>query len=37
VGKFCLHCGSPMARKCPKCDTYIPIGGKFCPECGEKM
>ena len=37
VGKFCLHCGSPMAKKCPKCGTDIPANGKFCLECGEKL
>lgn len=37
VGKFCLHCGTPMARKCSKCNTEVPANGKFCLECGEKI
>ena len=37
AGKFCLHCGTPMARKCPACGTEVPANGKFCLECGEKM
>jgi len=37
AGKFCLHCGNPMARKCPKCGTDVPANGKFCLECGGKL
>ena len=36
-GKFCLHCGSPIAKKCPNCGIDVPANGKFCPECGEKL
>ena len=36
-GKFCLHCGAPMARKCPSCGVDIPPNGKFCLECGTKL
>jgi len=37
VGNFCLHCGSPIGRKCPKCGTDVPLNGKYCLECGEKL
>ncbi len=37
VGKFCLHCGSPIGRKCPKCGTDVPPNGNYCLECGEKL
>lgn len=36
-GKFCLHCGTPISRKCPQCGTAVPAGGKFCLECGERL
>jgi membrane protease subunit (stomatin/prohibitin family)/ribosomal protein L32 len=36
-GKFCLHCGSPLSKKCPKCGADVPANGKFCLECGEKL
>ena len=35
--KFCLECGSPLAKKCPNCGTEVPTNGKFCLECGEKL
>nr|WP_246415930.1 adenylate/guanylate cyclase domain-containing protein [Nocardioides luti] len=34
--KFCLECGSPLARRCPSCGTPD-AGGKFCIECGTPM
>ena len=36
-GKFCMECGSPLAKKCPNCGSDIPAGGKFCLECGTKV
>ena len=36
-GKFCMECGSPLAKTCPKCGAGVPAGGKFCLECGEKL
>ena len=35
-GKFCQECGASLAktRPCPKCQAEIPIGAKFCPDCG---
>jgi len=36
-GKFCLHCGAQMAKKCPQCSTDIPANGKFCLECGFQL
>ena len=35
--KFCLECGTALARKCRKCGADIPGGAKFCLECGEKI
>ena len=35
-GKHCLQCGAVIINKCKKCNADMPIGGKFCPECGEK-
>lgn len=35
--KFCLECGSPIARKCPNCGNELPTGAKFCLECGQKL
>ena len=34
---FCLECGARLAPHCPKCQTELPIGAKFCPECGEPL
>ena len=36
-GKFCMECGQPLINKCPNCGNEIPMGGKFCPECGTKV
>lgn len=36
-GKFCLHCGAPMSKKCPQCGMDLPSNGKFCLECGQKL
>lgn len=36
-GKFCMECGAPLVRKCPKCGAELPDNAKFCLECGEKM
>ena len=32
--KFCLECGSPLARNCASCGTVLPSHAKFCSECG---
>jgi class 3 adenylate cyclase/tetratricopeptide (TPR) repeat protein len=32
--KFCLECGSPLARACPTCGKPVLAGAKFCGECG---
>lgn len=37
LGKFCMECGAQLVNKCPKCGTEIPLGAKFCLECGEKI
>jgi len=35
--KFCLECGSPVARRCPACSTDALPTAKFCPECGAAL
>jgi len=35
--KFCMECGTALARKCRACGADIPNGAKFCLECGEKI
>lgn len=37
IGKFCMECGAPLARKCPSCGADVPPQGKFCLECGERL
>lgn len=36
-GKFCPECGHKFITVCPKCGKDVPIGAKFCLECGEKL
>ena len=36
-GKFCPECGYKFITACPKCDSEVPAGAKFCLECGEKL
>lgn len=36
-GKFCPECGHKFITVCPKCGKDIPIGSKFCLECGERI
>ena len=36
-GKFCPECGYKFITKCPACGKDVPIGAKFCLECGEKL
>ena len=33
--KFCLECGTPLARRCRQCGTDLPATAKFCLECGQ--
>ena len=38
TGKFCNHCGSPLAvNKCPNCGASVALGLKFCGECGSPI
>ena len=36
-GKFCLGCGSALARGCPSCGTAVPPHASFCDECGTAL
>ncbi len=35
--KFCLECGTPIARRCESCGSNLPSGAKFCGECGVNL
>jgi ABC-type oligopeptide transport system substrate-binding subunit/class 3 adenylate cyclase len=35
--KFCLECGTKLARACPECGTELPAQAKFCLECGARV
>ena len=38
-GKFCGNCGQPLPQKsvCSSCGMDVPVGSKFCPNCGTKV
>ena len=36
-GKFCPECGFKFVTVCPQCGKDVPIGAKFCLECGKKL
>jgi class 3 adenylate cyclase len=35
--KFCIECGTSLARACPACGAPNPAAGKFCGECGSPL
>jgi class 3 adenylate cyclase/tetratricopeptide (TPR) repeat protein len=35
--KFCMECGTPLARTGPSCGTENPPRSKFCGECGSAL
>jgi len=35
--KFCMECGSALARECPSCAAPNPAASKFCGECGSAL
>jgi len=35
--KFCLACGTALARRCPACGTELPASARFCMECGAAL
>lgn len=38
---FCKQCGNEISdlslKKCPKCNTTVGKGGRFCSDCGKKL
>lgn len=34
ASKFCTACGASMLLTCSPCGSRMPIGSRFCPECG---
>ncbi len=37
AGKFCSHCGAPIASSCPSCGTEVKPGSRVCHECGTSL
>src|SRR5256714_8073415 len=35
--RFCMSCGSSLARSCPTCGTEVPAGARFCMSCGNAL
>ena len=35
--KFCLECGTALARRCPHCQAELALAAKFCGECGAAL
>ncbi len=36
TAKFCVGCGTPLARRCPSCG-HPAVPGRFCAECGSPL
>jgi class 3 adenylate cyclase/tetratricopeptide (TPR) repeat protein len=35
--RFCMNCGSSLARSCPRCGTEAQPGARFCMSCGASL
>ena len=35
--RFCMSCGSALARRCPNCGHEAPPGARFCTACGSAL
>jgi class 3 adenylate cyclase/tetratricopeptide (TPR) repeat protein len=35
--RFCMSCGSSLARSCPTCGAEVPAGARFCMSCGNAL
>jgi len=35
--KFCMECGTALARACPTCGSGVDAAAKFCAECGTAL
>jgi predicted ATPase/class 3 adenylate cyclase len=36
-GRFCGHCGAPLAQRCRTCGRENPRGNRFCSDCGVSL
>src|SRR5262245_9700341 len=37
IARFCMMCGTPLARHCANCGADLPPGARFCAGCGEPV
>jgi adenylate cyclase len=35
--RFCMACGSELARTCPACEAAVPSSARFCTSCGTPL
>ncbi len=35
--RFCTGCRGKLTEPCPKCKGETPLGGKYCPHCGDDV
>lgn len=35
--RFCVGCGAPLERQCPKCMKPLPASANYCASCGAKI
>ena len=37
TAKFCMNCGTPLAKRCSNCQTELPDEARFCLNCGQPV
>ena len=37
IGKFCVNCGQPLQRTCPRCGALVNADHCFCTGCGARL